>query len=207
MMAGNPGDDGLPAGLDQNLWVTAKGYEGRLYLGWNPHLNNGPGRIGAWSSEHQSGTRISKSDILLSSPESVFWIDAFLIGSEPSLEYMFGTEIREDPSFDAKSDRWQQACEEYRTSGKWSGGRWFTPQPIEDEAQLPPYVYLRRGDEIWTWKDGNWTFEYVHTSNSGDLIVGSFCFERGSHDFLVSGGNFQICSDCGYAMEIHWEKG
>jgi len=197
----NSADD-VAEGLDQDLWVKAKGYDGRLILGWNPHLKI-PGRIGVWSSEHKSGTRISKSDILEAPPESWVWTDAFLIGSEPSLEFMFGELVRDDPDIASKQERWRQRCQEYRTTGNWTGGKWFIPQPLPDGASLPGYVYLRRGDEIWIWENNDWRLAEIQPAFRGDFLEETICFDRGNHGLLERIATYQVCRDCGFAAERH----
>jgi hypothetical protein len=125
----------LPEGFHEELWVMAKGYNERIYLGWKPDITSF-GRIGAWSPEHNSGTRISKGDVWDASDQSEVWIDAYLIGSQPSFEHMFGVDARNAPDFSSKFERWEKQCKEYRCTGIWRGGEWFIPRPLEIDALL-----------------------------------------------------------------------
>jgi len=187
--------------LDADLWVIAKGYRGRLYLGWNPHLRV-PGRIGAWSTDYGFGTRISKSDVLDSSPESKIWIDAYLTGSEPSFEYMFGDVTEDADDYEAKRERWQAQCRHYRKSGDWSGGDWFELDPFEEDATLPEFVFTRRADEIWIWANRAWKIAPDPSIFDGEMVIGSICQQRMDHQFYRADSMHMVCEDCGNSIAV-----
>ena len=197
-------DDGgnrLPDDVSPDLWVTAEGYLDRLYLGWKPAIRT-PGRIGAWSVECGSGTRISKADIITSSPDAAIWVKAYLIGSQPSIEFMFGNQVNDDPDYEGKFARWQRHCSDFLETGYWAGGEWFEPEPIANGDPLPNYVWLRRGDEIWFWDNGEWRFDEARPPSNGWFITDSLCANRQWHAPSGDWDNYMICADCGFAIGI-----
>jgi hypothetical protein len=65
-----------PEVFDDARWVTAFGYEGRLFLGVNPHVH--VGRIAVWSDALGLATRISFGDVIEASVEARAWLDGYL---------------------------------------------------------------------------------------------------------------------------------
>jgi hypothetical protein len=191
----------LPEGFDEELWVEAEGYNERLYLGSNPHLIT-PGRIGAWSPEHRSDVRISKSDILSASGRARLWLDAYFVGSEPPIEFMFGDEVDDAPDYPSKYERWQEACRNYRRTGDWTGGRWIIPTPFDQKAQLPSFVYIWRADEVWTWNGQDWILLDPPPAMKNKAPAWSICAEVKNHSMYVADDRHTVCSECGVTSEV-----
>ncbi len=143
-----------PDEFDESLWVTASGYDGRLLLGFNPHVH--VGRIGVWSDALKMGTRISAGDVTYGSPGARAWIDGFLAGNEPGPSHMFGPLVHDLPDDHPKWERWRAAVASFRATGSVDRGELGDLSPIDPEATLPHAAWNRRGDEQWNWTRGEW---------------------------------------------------
>lgn len=185
-------NEGLHPDFDPERWVIAAGYEGRLYLGYNPHTF--VGRIGAWAPSLGHGTRISADDIVDASSTARAWLDGYLAGSEPGAEFMFGAEIHDLPDDHPRWQRWRDAVGRYRATGNWSGGFWTDLTPILGDVLLP--AWTRRGDEIWAWDGQEWV-----ASEPGEGDPGRVCAERNAHSMAVIDERHLQCEDCGLTDE------
>jgi hypothetical protein len=189
-----------PEVFDDARWVTAFGYEGRLFLGVNPHVH--VGRIAVWSDALGLATRISFGDVIEASVEARAWLDGYLAGSEPSPAFMFGREIHSAPDDDPRWVRWQAAVAEYRRTGTWLGGSWEDVTPIEAGAQLPVPASTRRGDEVWEWDGEPWQRAALQPPWAGTLPDASSCQSRQHHSMAMIDPRHLQCEDCGYTHEI-----
>lgn len=131
--------------------VEARGYEGRLLLGYNPHLRPGSGRIGVWSEELGSGTRISMADVIAASDSARVWLAGYFAGCEPEPHDMFGPGIHDAPSEDPRWQRDMDASKRFRETGEWPAVLWVELTPFAAGADLPVHVHTVRGDEMWVW--------------------------------------------------------
>ena len=177
--------------------MTAAGYEGRLYLGYNPHTH--AGRIGAWVPSLGHATRISTDDIVEASSTAQAWLDGYLAGSEPSAGFMFGSEIYDLPDDHPRWQRWRIAVASYRSTGNWTGGHWTELTPIVGDVLLP--AWTRRGDEIWTWDGQKW-----EAPKRGDGEIdgdpGHVCEKLNAHSMAVIDERHLQCEECGLTDEV-----
>lgn len=189
--------EGLHLDFDPERWVTAAGYEGRLYLGYNPHTH--AGRIGAWVPSLGHATRISTDDIVEASSTAQAWLDGYLAGSEPSAGFMFGSEIYDLPDDHPRWQRWRIAVASYRSTGNWTGGHWTELTPIVGDVLLP--AWTRRGDEIWTWDGQKW-----EAPKRGDGEIdgdpGHVCEKLNAHSMAVIDERHLQCEECGLTDEV-----
>jgi hypothetical protein len=115
---------------------------------------------------------------------------------------MFGDDIDDDLDFSSKYERWREACKNYRRSGTWTGGRWIIPTPFEQQAQLPPFVFIWRGDEVWTWNGSDW----IHLDPPPEMKCGSpawsICADVKHHSMYVADKYHTVCSECGVTSEV-----
>jgi hypothetical protein len=172
----------LPDDVDPDLWVEAKGYEGRLFLGWNPHLSPGRGRVGVWAEQLGIGTRISMSDITAAADTSRIWLAGFFVGSEPDPHDMFGPGIRDASPDDPRWPRYWECNRRFRETGIWDAELWVVLTPFAPDALLPPFVFAVRGDEVWLWEDDAWVLADPQPRRTRSLLEGTLCLERGHHD-------------------------
>ncbi len=194
--------DTSPPNVDPELWVTAEGYQGRLFLVGNAHTHLG--RMYAWSDELQDGTSISKYEITDASPAARRWIEGFLSGSEPGpAEYLGIDPLAEadlsddDPAY----GRWQAALADYHERGTLPPLTRVPTVPFSADVSLPHVPWVYAGGQVWTWRDGAWGVADPQPALEGPHLVGSQCATRGYHDMEGGDERHYSCIDCGLTEE------
>lgn len=196
--------DTSPPRFDPELWVTAEGYDGRLFLLGNPHTHLG--RMYAWSEALRVGTNISKYDITDASAAARRWIEGFLSGSEPGpAEYLGIDPLAEaelsddDPGY----GRWQAALVDYHESGTLPHLARVPTVPFSADASFSHVPWVFAGGQVWAWRGVAWVVADPQPALDGGLLAGSLCATRGYHD--MEGGDdderHYWCIDCGVTEE------
>jgi hypothetical protein len=187
--------------FDEDRWVTTKGSDERLFLGYNPYTHIG--RIGVWVPSLGHGTRISLSDVTDASPLARAWLDGFLAGSGPDPEVMFGDGIYDLPDDHPPWKRWREALHEFRHTGDWEAGRWVEVTAIEGDVDLVQPAWVRRGPEIWVWTGTAWAEAEPQPAWSWAFLTGSICEIRQTHseDEVGIDDRHTQCGDCGRIFE------
>jgi hypothetical protein len=99
------------------MWFEMTGCEGRHFLvDGSPHI---VGRLYAYCPAEGIVTRISKSDITVSSDEAAYFLRGYLSGSEPPPPTDDDGMLIEDQ---ALIDEWAAAVEVWRETGQWTMG-------------------------------------------------------------------------------------
>jgi hypothetical protein len=140
------------------------------------------------------------SDVVEATDTANAWIAGFLAGSELDATTMFGVGILDDDD-GPRWERWAAALAEYRRSGDWPHERWQHLLPIPTGANLPPYVWMVRGDEVWRWDTDRWTLAVPQPPRTLRLIDGTACAERGTRSMATVSTVHLVCEQCGSASQ------
>jgi len=185
--------------------VKLEGSEGRLFLGYNPHVLRGC--MGAWSERHGYYVTFTKDEVTDASELARAWIAGFLSGNEPDPEEMFGDRIYLLDVDDPKWQRWHEALADFRESGVWTWGRWITLTPFPEGTSLPDFVWTRRGGEVWTWSGDRWAAADPQPELvEAEFLPGSVCADRGEHNDSMTDPHHDVCIDCGRTSEVGFDE-
>jgi hypothetical protein len=176
---------------DSDLWVRARGYEGRLLLGSNPYTR--PGRIRVSSPLLGRDIIISKNEIVDASPLSWAWIKGYLIGSGPRPSDLYPDEVS------SRLQRWATSLKEFLETGEWTAGFWVDLPSTIPILEIDATPYAIRSNEVWRWTGESWIFESPQPLMDRTFRIGSECSRRGFHDDeLLLLQDFWICETCGF---------
>jgi hypothetical protein len=194
--------DAIPPHVDAELWVTAEGYDGRLFLLGNAHSH--PGRMSAWSEALQIETGISKSDITGASAAARRWIEGFLSGSEPGPAEYLGIDALAESDLsddDPGYERWRAALAEYRAVGSMPHLSRVPTVPFSADARLDHVPWVFAGGQVWVWQGNVWAVADPQPAVDRGVLAGSLCATRGFHEMTGGDERHYCCIDCGLAEE------
>ena len=194
--------DTVPPEFGPDLWVTAEGYRGRLFLLGNAHTH--PGRMSALSEALQAGTNISKYEITGASAGARRWIEGFLSGNEPDPADYLGIDALAEADLsddDPGYGRWRTALAVFRESGIMPHLTRVPTVPFAADARLSHSPWVLAGGQVWVWRAGAWVVADPQPALDGGLLAGSPCATRGYHDMADGDERHYCCIDCGLTEE------
>ncbi|OGO51758.1 MAG: hypothetical protein A2Z32_10230 [Chloroflexi bacterium RBG_16_69_14] len=196
-------DGPQPPDFDPELWITADGYDGRLYLLGNAHTHLG--RIVVWSEAIKAATNVSKYEVTDASAASRRWIEGFLRGNEPGpAEYLGIDELAEADldSDDPAYARWRAGLAEYYRTGTTPPLAPVPTVPFSEDATFSHVPWIWAGGQVWIWKDCAWVVADPQPALDGGLLAGTVCATRGYHEMDGSDERHEWCVECGETAEL-----
>jgi hypothetical protein len=194
--------------LDTSLQVVIDGHVG--YIEGNAHTHRG--RMHIYFPHLGYDLTHSVDEIDSMSEAARWWIQGFLVGSEPNIfEYLGIDDIPEDETPEPTAtdyDRWRRFNSRCRAAGQWPvlNKRPHTPLTITaDEREelriagkLQPWA--KAGEQVWVPDGETWSPADPQPELLNGQMPGSICAERGRPDQFWLESGWGICLDCGEVM-------